>query len=151
MVIYIIEEGSIMAILKLFHVLVVFIWVGSLLTLSRFLAYQAKEPPETQLRLGKLLKRMYFAVDLPAMILTLGLGFSSAFLKGVNWRAPWLHMKLTFVFLLILCDLYIGRKIIFHSQEPITGKGRRYQFFHGVAGILCLGILIAVYIIKKPT
>jgi protoporphyrinogen IX oxidase len=139
-----------MAILKLFHVFVVFIWIGSLLTLSRLLAYQAKEPPEIQLKLGRILRRMYFAVDLPAMILTLCLGLSSLMIKGGDWKAPWLHMKLTFVFLLILCDLYVGKKIVLHSKAPIQGRGVRYKIFHGLAGLFFIGILIAIYIMKTP-
>jgi protoporphyrinogen IX oxidase len=137
-----------MAILKLLHVFVVFIWVGSLLTLSRLLAYQAKEPPEIQLKLGRILKRMYFAVDLPSMILTVLLGVVSLVVKGVNMKAPWLHMKLTFVFLLILCDAFIGRKIVFHSHEPIKGGATRFKIFHTLAGALFIAILIAIYIIK---
>jgi putative membrane protein len=141
-------RSIIMAIIKLFHVFAVFIWVGSLLTLSRLLAYQAKEPGEIQLKLGKILKRMYLAVDLPAMLLTIALGLTSIFVKGVNWKAPWLHMKLTFVFMLIVCDFFIGKKIILHSKEPIQGRGRRYKVFHSLAGLFFIGILIAIYIFK---
>jgi uncharacterized membrane protein len=137
-----------MAIVKLFHVFAVFIWVGSLLTLSRFLAYQAEEPPETQLKFGKILKRMYFAVDLPAMVVTVALGLTSLFIKKVDFK-PWLHMKLTFVFFLLLCDLYVGKKIILHSKGVAKGR-RRYKVFHGLAGLFFIGILIAIYIMKTP-
>ena len=137
-----------MAILKLFHVFVVFLWIGSLLTLSRMLAYQAKETRDVQLKFGRILKKMYFAVDLPAMILSVGLGVTSIFVKGVNMKAPWLHMKLTFVFLLVVCDLIIGRLIIRLCKEPYTGKGRGFKVFHAAAGVCFIGILIAIYIIK---
>jgi|ERR1700722_9169337 len=138
-----------MAILKLFHVFVVFVWIGSLLTLSRLSAYQAKEPPDIQLKFGKILRRMYLTVDLPAMLLTIGLGVTSVFVKGVDWKAPWLHMKLTFAFLLILCDLLVGRQIILHSKKPIAGSGRSYKIFHGIAGVCFIGILVAIYIMKR--
>lgn len=137
-----------MAIVKLLHVFAVFIWVGSLLTLSRLLAYQAKEPADMQLKFGKILKRMYVAVDLPSMILTIALGLTSIVVKGVNWKAPWLHMKLTFVFLLIVCDFFVGKKIITHSKKPIQGRGRRFKVFHSLAGLFFIGILIAIYIFK---
>jgi protoporphyrinogen IX oxidase len=136
-----------MAIVKLFHVFAVFIWVGSLLMLSRFLAYQAEESPEMQLKFGKILKRMYFAVDLPAMVVTLALGMTSLFIKKVDFKAPWLHMKLTFVFLLLLCDLYVGKRIILHSKGVAKGR-RRYKVFHGLAGLFFIGILVAIYIMK---
>ncbi len=140
-----------MAIVKLFHVFVVFIWMGSLLMLSRLLAFQAKEPPEIQKKIGKILKRMYLGVDLPSMLLTIVLGATSIIIKGVNWKAPWLHMKLMFVFFLIVCDFYIGRKIILHSEEPITGKGRSFKIFHSVAGLCFIGVLVAIYILKPAS
>lgn len=137
-----------MAILKLFHVFVVFLWIGSLLMLSRFLAYQAKEPPEVQLKIGRMLKRFYLAVDLPSMILSVGLGFTSIFIKGVDWRAPWLHMKLLFVFFLIVFDLIIGKLTLKHSLTPIVGKGRRFKIVHSASGLCFIGVLVAIYIFK---
>ncbi len=138
-----------MAILKLFHVFVVIVWMGSLLTLTRFLAYQAKEEPGFQLKLGKILKRMYFTVDLPAMVLTVASGITALIVKDVNMKAPWLHMKLTFVFFLIVCDLDMGRSIVLRAKEPVQGKGTRFKVLHSVAGLLFIAVLIAIYVVKK--
>ncbi len=137
-----------MAILKLLHVLFVFIWIGSLLTLTRLLAYQAKETTDTQLKIGKILKRMYFVNDLPSMILAVGFGLALLFLKDINFKAAWLHMKLTFAFLLIICDIICGCLITKHSRKPIKGRGIGYQIFHGITGLIFIGILITIYILK---
>lgn len=138
-----------MAILKFFHVLFVFIWVGTLLSLTRFLKYQSKENAETQKNIGKILKRMYFTVDLPAMIFAVGSGLALLFLKETNWKAPWLHMKLTLVFFLIITDIICGWSIAVHRQKPIQKMGTAYQILHGITGMLLIGILIAIYILKN--
>lgn len=137
-----------MAILKLLHVLFVFVWVGSLLALTRLLTYQAKEAPDVQLKLGKILRRMYCLIDFPSMVLAVGFGLTLLFLKDMNWKAPWLHMKLTFAFLLIVTDLVCGFSIYKHSKTAIAGRGIKYQILHGVAGLFFIGVLVAIYILK---
>ncbi|MCH9625422.1 MAG: hypothetical protein S4CHLAM123_05960 [Chlamydiales bacterium] len=138
-----------MAILKLLHVLFVFIWIGGLLALTRLLTYQAKELPETQLKLGKILKRMYYMIDLPSMILAVGFGLTLLFLKEMNWKAPWLHIKLTLAFFIIICDIICGYLITKHSKKPIVGRGIGYQILHGITGLLFIGVLVAIYILKN--
>lgn len=133
-----------MAILKLFHVLFVIGWLGSLLTLTYFLGYLVKEAPLVQESIGKVAKKIYLRVDLPSMVLGVGLGLALLFLKeDINWKAPWLHMKLTFAFLLIVCDLITGRLIVKESRG-IWG----YRSLHALALLLLVAILIAIYVVK---
>ena len=62
-----------MATLKLLHILAVFVWVGSLLTLSRTLLFKDAAISRTTL----LLKKLYLRVDLPAMACSVSLGLLS--------------------------------------------------------------------------
>lgn len=135
--------------LKLFHILFIFVWIGSLLTLTRLLAYIAQESPEMQIKLSKICRRMYFFVDLPSMIMVLALGISVIIGKGVDMKAGWLHMKWTFAFLLILCDLITGRQIVKLGRAPIKGKGTLFKIFHGMTALFLIGALASIYIIKQ--
>lgn len=137
-----------MAILKFLHVLFIFVWIGSLLTLTRLAAYQAKETPEIQRKLGKIFRKAYLFVDLPSMILAVAFGLILLFLKDMNWKAPWLHMKLTFAFLLIVVDLISGWQILKYSKKPMKGRGTNFKILHGLAGLFLIFILIAIYILK---
>lgn len=140
-----------MAILKLLHVLFVFVWVGTLLTLTRLLGYLVKEPQPVQERMIKIIRRVYLFVDLPSMILTVIFGIVLLIFKDINWKAPWLHMKLTLAFLLIVCDVVTGRLIAQHVKMVMKEGikvGPRYQIVHGIAGIIFIGILIAIYVFK---
>ncbi|NGX62301.1 MAG: hypothetical protein K940chlam9_01798 [Chlamydiae bacterium] len=138
-----------MAYLKLLHVLFVFTWVGSLLSLTRMLGYQGKETPEVQMRLGRILKRIYFFVDLPSMILAVTFGVILLFVREIDWKAPWLHMKLTLAFFFIVCDVICGFQIVKVSRKPIVGRGIPYKILHGVTALLLIAILFAIYILKQ--
>lgn len=134
-----------MATLKFFHVLFVFIWIGSLLMLTRMLGYQAKESDDVFRAMNRVNKRIYFFIDLPSMILAVIFGLILLSIKEINWKAPWLHLKLTFAFLLIICDIICG---------ALIAKGRRhpriaYQLFHGITGIFFIIVLVAIYILKQ--
>jgi len=138
-----------MNILKLLHVLFIFIWLGSLLTLTRLMAYLPKETPEVQGRLGRICKRMYFFVDLPSMVLAVLFGIAVIFIKGVDMKAGWLHMKWTFALLLIICDVITGRQIAKIGKIPIKGRGIFYKILHALIALFLIGALAAIYIVKQ--
>ena len=130
--------------LKLFHVIFVFSWIGTLLVLTRLLSYQAKGVSQ----IGPINKRIYFRVDLPSMILAVGSGIALLFLKGVDWKDGWIHMKLTFAFLLIVTDLACGWQIVKLSRKPTTGKGTGYIIFHAMAVFFLIMVLVSIYVLK---
>ncbi|MCH9611051.1 MAG: hypothetical protein S4CHLAM81_13830 [Chlamydiales bacterium] len=121
-----------MDLIKFLHVASVFFWISCLLVLSRQLAYQKEAPSQ----------RSYFQVELPAMCLTILTGLLLIFLKGVDWKAPWLHMKLTFVGILVMADLlFLGRLI-----QKKGGVGSKV--LHWVVVLSLLAVLAAIYVMK---
>lgn len=105
-----------MAILKFLHILFIFLWTGTLLTQTRLLGDLEKKRAAGQ-EMVYAIKRIYCWIDLPAMVLAITFGMLLLnFKDDLNWKAPWLHMKLTFAFFLILCDCLIGIKIVRHAK-----------------------------------
>lgn len=137
-----------MSLLKLLHVLFIFVWIGGLLTLTRLMGYHSKQTPEVQLALGKIYRRMYLFVDLPSMCLAVILGILLFILKKVDFHAGWCHMKLTFAFLLIISDLIAGRQAIKLSKQTIGGKGVGYKILHGLTALFLIATLFSIYILK---
>ena len=133
-----------MALLKFSHVFFIIIWLGALITLSGFLAYQKENNRE----LIRLFKRLYFKIELPAMILAILLGVLLIFLKDVSWKAPWLHLKLTFAAALILCDVFLGCIVsrLDSRNYKIAGIGK--HFLHYAATACLIMVLVAIYILK---
>jgi uncharacterized integral membrane protein (TIGR00701 family) len=137
-----------MAIIKTFHVLCAFIWIGNLLALTRLMGYHVKEDEQTQMRMARLYRRMYNFVGLPTMMLTIVFG---AFLfleidpdKGINW----LVFKIFFVLGLVICDVVCGQFISSLNQKPETGRGIQYKILHGIAGLLLIGVIVCIYIFR---
>jgi uncharacterized integral membrane protein (TIGR00701 family) len=137
-----------MAIIKTFHVLCAFIWIGNLLALTRLMGYHVKEDEQTQMRMARLYRRMYNFVGLPTMMLTIVFG---AFLfleidpdKGINW----LVFKIFFVLGLVICDVVCGQFISSLNQKPDTGRGIQYKILHGIAGLLLIGVIVCIYIFR---
>lgn len=140
-----------MLVIKFLHVLVNFVWMGSLLTLTRLLGYLPREAANVQVASGRLYFRTYLFVDLPAMILSVGTGITLIFMKKIDFLAPWFHLKMTCAFFLILTDLVTGRAIYAVQGRPLKGSGAGFKILHYIAGVLLIGVLVAIYIMKAAS
>lgn len=126
------------------HLIGLFFWVGTLLVLSRLLAFHAGQPEHSQALLS-FMRRLYLRATMPggALVLVTGLlmlhgvgsqlGGPGAALK--HYLSPRLedgapsfwyvtfHVKLVCVFLLFLCDLYLYRQLghLARSTQPKSG------------------------------
>lgn len=139
-----------MSILKLLHVLFLFIWIGSLLTLTRFLGYIPKEEQTVQTRLIGICKRMYTFVQFPSMILAI---LSGLFLLKFALFGPslgWFHSKMTFATLLIVSDLVCGYQIRKTAKAiPLKASGIKFKILHGVTTLILIGVLSSIYLMRN--
>lgn len=137
-----------MALIKLIHVLAVFIWVGNLLALTRLMGYHVKQTEETQAQLVKIYQRMIYFIGIPAMILAILCGM--ILITNVNWsyRPGWFHMKLLFVVGIVVADLLVMRQVGQLTQGPDRSRGVRYKVVHGVVGLMLIGILCSAYLVR---
>ncbi|MHC4839636.1 MAG: CopD family protein [Planctomycetota bacterium] len=142
-----------------FHLLALFLWVGQLMFLSRFLGYHVQEPPEVQKRLSNLERRMYTYICVPGGILAITTGllmlhgtatphFASvgdALSHYLKPRAPtgqpsfWyvtFHLKLMAVFLLFLCDLYLGRQISNLARGRVPNSAAPFSMLAWLVGMV---------------
>lgn len=138
-----------MAYLKMFHLLFIIIWMGTLLTLTRLLGYHVKLDESTQLKVAKIYKRIYNFVDMPSMVVALTLGILLLINKSgsVEMTQGWFHMKLTFVALLAICDVTCGKWIQRLELAPDTSRGVKYKILHGLTGLFLIAVLFSVYVL----
>ena len=130
-----------MDLLKFLHVTSAFFWISCLIVLTRLLAWHGrKEGPEY--------KKLYFTTELPAMCLTILSGLLLAFVKAQDWKAPWLHMKLTFVGLLIICDLILLAQLVKPKREGSDERLLSYKILHWIVVMTILIIFSAIYVMK---
>ncbi len=142
-----------------FHLIALFLWVGQLMFLSRFLGYHVQEPPEVQRRLSNLEKRMYVYICVPGGFLAIVTGM--LMLHGaatLNFASPgdtlsyylnprtssgaptfWyvtFHLKLSCVVLLILCDVYLGKQIFRLESGTAPTSAKPFAILAGFVGMV---------------
>lgn len=125
-----------MLFLKLFHLLALFLWLGSLLSLIRLLI-EGKTPLTS-------LRKLYLSVDLPALIAALGFGIALLVLKGADPKAGWFHMKMTFTLVLVGCDLYTARSLFKPSKSSLY-----FKILYAVTLLALALLLFNVTVIKN--
>ena len=133
---------------KVIHVLCVFIWVGNLITLSRLLGYHVKEEVETQEKIVKWYKRMYYFIDIPFMLLSIVLGLFLLMQTQFSQHPVWFTVKLFFIMGIIACDMLVGNQVSRLQREFKKSKGIQFKILHGVIGLLFLGVIISLYVIR---
>ncbi len=134
--------------IKMLHLLCVFVWMGNLFALTRLMAYLVEEEAVTRVRMSKIFMRMYNLVGLPAM------GFSiifGAFLMGnIDQQKGllWFFLKMGCVCGLVVCDVICGQYLARFDIRSDHGKGMPYKIIHAICGLLLIALLTAVYIVR---
>lgn len=137
-----------MSIVKALHVICVFIWVGNLLTLTRLMGYHVKEDENTQRQMAKIYKRMYNFIGLPTMTLSILFGMILITALDHTQKLAWFYWKLVFVAGLIVCDITCGKWVTILNFETETGRGLKYKILHGVTGLMFIGVIVSIYVIR---
>lgn len=159
--------------IKAFHLIFVITWFAGLFYIPRLFVYQIeafhKPMPDKEI-LGKQLKlmskRLWFIITWPSAILAVLFAIWLLLLRPFLLYLPWMHVKLTFVFLLILYHLkthhfykQLQSDVVKKSSSfmRIWNEGATFILFAviflvilksainwvwGVIGIFVLGILI---------
>lgn len=138
-----------MSYVKFLHVLFMIIWVGNLLSLTRFMGYHPKMNSETQKGIAPFYLRVYNFVGIPCMTLTILFGVILLVMKPETLKGWWFHLKLTLVSFLILADVGCGVWIKKLCTQQDDSSGVKYKILHGLCGLILIGILWSVYIFKN--
>ncbi|MFD2822431.1 CopD family protein [Lacinutrix iliipiscaria] len=159
--------------IKSLHLIFVITWFAGLFYIPRLFVYQIeafhKPSPDKEI-LGKQLKlmakRLWTIITWPSAILAIGFGIGLLIYRPFYLEEPWMHVKLVFVFLLILYHLkshqfykQLQNDIVKRSSNfmRIWNEGATFILFavvflvilknalnwvFGVIGILVLGVLL---------
>jgi len=125
-------------VIKLFHLLFVFLWMGILFVMPRLIC-------EGFSRCFKL----YCRYELPAMVIGVVLGIFVLLTRPEKLASGFFHMKLTAVMGLIGCDLYIGRRAYLFERynEPLSCRAA--FLLQGLVIFFLLTVLCAILLGKK--
>lgn len=94
---------------KALHIIFVVTWFAGLFYIVRLFIYQTealeKEEPERSIlsaQLGIMSKRLWYAITWPSAVLTMIFGPWLLFIQPSWLKMPFMHIKLTFVFILMV-------------------------------------------------
>jgi uncharacterized membrane protein len=158
------------AYIKAFHLIFLFIWLGGLMGLSRFLGYHVREEAPVRAALSRIEKRIYMFVTLPGAIfaivtgimLLLGVGHPNTEWSTVDFLRYYIaphatqntfwyvtfHAKLTGVAVLIGCDIFTGMQIFSLAKAPTMPSRVRFSILHGVEALFV--IIIVILMVGQP-
>lgn len=138
--------------LKWVHVLGMVIYVGGFLTLTRLLGHAVRfKSEESRADAYRVLKRMHKFVDWGglALMLIAGLWLMLADPMGKEYLTKaYFHMKLTFMAILLVADVFLSRKLFALQAEGPQPRPTLFRVMHGIAGLMLMGALLAVFVVR---
>lgn len=134
---------------KSFHVISLIAWMAALFYLPRLFVYHtqmARGSAESE-RFKVMERRLARGIMGPAMHATWLFGILLVLTPGVvDWSAPWWHVKLTCVILMLVFHMALNRfrKDFLHDRN--TRPEKFYRIINEVPTILMIAIVISVIV-----
>ena len=135
------------------HVVGFISWFAALLYLGRLFVYhklalQKKDNAQEVDTIRLMERRLYFFIAVPAMIITLIAGTSSALL-GDFFSQKWIHTKMTFVILLVIYHHHLGSIVKRFKKGDVKHSVKFFRFYNEGASILL--VFIAALAVFRQT
>lgn len=138
---------------KAFHLIGVVVWFAGLFYLVRLFVYHAEaatqpEPAQTILKTQYEImeKRLYNIITTPGMLVTVAMAIGLISVEPEVMKSGWLHIKLTFVALLLIYHFYCGRIMNKLAKDECQWTGQQFRALNEAPTILLVVIvLLAVF------
>jgi len=130
---------------KALHLIFMVTWFAGLFYLPRLFVYHSMSTDQTSIDRFKIMERkLYFGITSPSGILTLFFGFWTLFSNGWEFysEALWMHIKLIFVFLLVIYHLYCGKLLSDFKHDRNSHSHVWYRWFNEIPVIFLIVIII---------
>ncbi len=138
---------------KSLHLIGVVVWFAGLFYLVRLFVYHAEakeesEPAQSilQKQYELMEKRLYNIITTPGMVVTVIMAIGLIYTEPEILKSGWLHIKLTFVGLLLIYHFYCGRIIKQLAKGECQWSGQQFRALNEAPTILLVIIvLLAVF------
>ena len=130
------------------HIIFVVCWFAALFYIVRLFIYhtEAQEKPEPEKTILSqqfeiMERRLWNVISVPSMILTVAAGAVMLYLIPEWLHQPWMHIKLTFVFLLLIYHFICQDKIKQMRKGIYTWTSTQLRLWNEVATIFLFAIV----------
>jgi putative membrane protein len=138
---------------KALHLIGIVVWFAGLFYLVRLFVYHAEareqpEPAQTILKKQYELmeKRLYNIITTPGMAVTVAMALGLIYTEPGILKSGWLHIKLSFVALLLIYHFYCGRIMRQLAKGECQSTGQQFRALNEAPTILLVVIvLLAVF------
>jgi len=137
--------------IKAIHIIFMVSWMAVLFYLPRLFVYHAENKDNKEfVKIVKIMeKRLFYAIGIPAFVITLITGLSMIFMNPELFKSGgWLHAKLTLVAILIAYffhNEYVRRKF---ERDECEKSGKFFRIYNEIPTVLL--ILIVILVIVRP-
>jgi putative membrane protein len=143
---------------KAFHLIGVVVWFAGLFYLVRLFVYhaEANQQPEPAQSILKsqyeiMEKRLYNIITTPGMLVTVAMAIGLIYTEPEVLKSGWMHIKLTFVALLLLYHFYCGWLMKKLEKGASHWTGQQFRALNEAPTILLVVIvLLAVFKNQLP-
>lgn len=137
--------------LKSLHIIFMVSWFAGLFYIVRLFIYHTEAQDKTELertilstQFIEMEKKLWWIITTPAMVLTLVFGIWMLFANSALLKLPWMHLKLSFVALLLVYH-FVCQKILFDMKKGIFNwKSNGLRIWNEVATLALVAIVFLV-------
>jgi putative membrane protein len=133
--------------IKSLHLIAVISWMAGMLYLLRLYVNHAAETEQVVLeRFQGMERRLLRAITNPAMIVTLLTGAAMLYIQPDYLKQPFMHMKLTLVFGMLVMHGLAARWRKRLITEPHFRSHRFFRVMNEIPTLLMIGIVICIVV-----
>jgi len=136
---------------KALHLIFMVSWFAGLFYIVRLFIYHTesfdKEEHEGVILRNqfKIMERkLWYIITWPAGILTLLFGILMLVENSAFLQMPWMHVKLTFVFTLVLYHLYCHKLFVQFKNDKVKLTSTKLRVFNEVATLILVAVVFVV-------
>ena len=139
------------AAIKALHIIFVVSWFAGLFYMVRLFIYHVETQEKEELEASilqkqyKLMQRkLWYIITTPAMVLTVVFGIWMLVINPYLLQQPWMHIKLTFVVLLLIYHAICQRIMNQLKKNVITWKSTQLRLWNELATLFLVAIVFLV-------
>ena len=131
--------------IKSLHIIAMVTWFAGLFYLPRLFVYHAKTHDRIGIERFKVMEsKLFWVIMTPGGVVTLLSGLFLLYLMPIWLKQPWMHVKLTFVFLLMIYHISCWRYLTQFSCDLNRHSSLFFRWFNELPTIALLVIIVSV-------
>jgi len=133
--------------IKSLHIIAMVTWFAGLFYLPRLFVYHAQTNDRIGIERFKVMERkLFWVITTPGGIITVLSGILLLYLMPSWLKQPWMHVKLTFVFLLMIYHVTCWRHLTQFAQDINRHSSLFFRWFNELPTIALIVIVVSVVV-----